>query len=100
MIRRRPRSTCTDTLLPDTTLFRSVNIVQSIIFAGMSGSAIADAAGRGRMMQHMLTRDGRYTPSYAAALTAVTARSAEHTSELQSLMRISSALFCLNLKQH
>ncbi|MDI6025126.1 TRAP transporter large permease [Corticibacterium sp. UT-5YL-CI-8] len=50
-----------------------VNIVQSIIFAGMSGSAIADAAGSGRMMQAMMTRDGRYTPSYAAALTAVTA---------------------------
>ena len=50
-----------------------VNIVQSIIFAGMSGSAIADAAGSGRMMQNMMTREGRYTPSYAAALTAVTA---------------------------
>jgi len=50
-----------------------VNIVQSIIFAGMSGSAIADAAGSGRMMQNMMTREGRYTPSYAAALTVVTA---------------------------
>lgn len=49
-----------------------VNVVQSIIFAGMSGSAIADAAGSGRMMQSMMTRDNRYTPSYAAALTAVT----------------------------
>jgi C4-dicarboxylate transporter, DctM subunit len=48
-----------------------VNILQSIIFAGMSGSAIADAAGTGRMMQAMMTRDGRYTPSYAAAVTAV-----------------------------
>ncbi len=50
-----------------------VNIVQSIIFAGMSGSAIADAAGTGKMMQAMMTQDGKYTPSYAAALTAVTA---------------------------
>jgi C4-dicarboxylate transporter, DctM subunit len=50
-----------------------VNIVQSIIFAGMSGSAIADAAGTGKMMQQMMTRDGKYTASYAAALTAVTA---------------------------
>ena len=50
-----------------------VNVVQSIIFSGMSGSAIADAAGSGRMMQNMMTREGRYTPSYAAALTAVTA---------------------------
>lgn len=48
-----------------------VNIVQSIIFAGMSGSAIADAAGSGRLMQSMMTRDGKYTPAYAAALTAV-----------------------------
>ncbi len=38
-----------------------INIVQSIIFAGMSGSAIADAAGSGRMMQKMMTRDGRFT---------------------------------------
>lgn len=50
-----------------------VNIVQSIIFAGMSGSAVADAAGTGKMMQQMMTKDGKYPPSYAAALTAVTA---------------------------
>jgi len=47
-----------------------VNILQSIIFAGMSGSAIADAAGTGRMMQVIMTQGGRYTPSYAAAVTA------------------------------
>src|SRR5215207_436211 len=47
-----------------------VNVVQSIIFAGMSGSAIADAAGSGKLMQNMMTRDGKYTPSFAAALTA------------------------------
>jgi len=50
-----------------------VNILQSIVFAGMSGSAVADAAGSGKMMQFMMTKDGKYTPSYAAALTAVTA---------------------------
>lgn len=50
-----------------------VNIVQSIIFAGMSGSAIADAAGTGKMMQQLMTKDGKYPASYAAALTAVTA---------------------------
>jgi C4-dicarboxylate transporter DctM subunit len=48
-----------------------VNVLQSVIFAGMSGSAIADAAGSGKMMQHMMTKDGKYTPSFAAALTAV-----------------------------
>lgn len=50
-----------------------VNILQSIIFAGMSGSAIADAAGTGKMMQQLMTKDGKYPPSYAAALTAATA---------------------------
>jgi C4-dicarboxylate transporter, DctM subunit len=50
-----------------------VNVVQSIIFAGMSGSAIADAAGTGKMMQKMMTEGGRYPPSFAAALTASSA---------------------------
>lgn len=50
-----------------------VNVLQSIVFAGMSGSAVADAAGSGKMMQYMMTKDGKYTPSYAASLTAVTA---------------------------
>ena len=50
-----------------------VNVLQSIVFAGMSGSAVADAAGSGKMMQYMMTKDDKYTPSYAAALTAVTA---------------------------
>ena len=49
-----------------------VNVVQSIIFAGMSGSALADAAGSGKLMQTLMTKDGKYTPSFAAALTAVT----------------------------
>ena len=47
-----------------------VNVVQSIIFAGMSGSALADAAGTGKVMQRMMTQDGKYTASFAAALTA------------------------------
>jgi C4-dicarboxylate transporter DctM subunit len=50
-----------------------VNVLQSIIFAGMSGSAIADAAGTGKMMQNMMTKDGKYPASFAAALTAATA---------------------------
>jgi C4-dicarboxylate transporter DctM subunit len=50
-----------------------VNVLQSIVFAGMSGSAVADAAGSGKMMQHMMTKDDKYTASYAAALTAATA---------------------------
>ena len=47
-----------------------VNVLQSIIFAGMSGSAIADAAGSGKVVQTMMTQGGRYPASYAAALTA------------------------------
>ena len=50
-----------------------VNITSSLIFSGMSGSAIADAAGVGRMVINMMTRDGRYTPAYAAAITAASA---------------------------
>jgi tripartite ATP-independent transporter DctM subunit len=50
-----------------------VNVVQSIIFASMSGSALADAAGSGKLMQSMMTREGKYTRSYAAALSAVSA---------------------------
>jgi tripartite ATP-independent transporter DctM subunit len=49
-----------------------VNVVQSIIFASMSGSALADAASSGKIMQSLMTRDGKYPPAYAAALTAVT----------------------------
>jgi C4-dicarboxylate transporter, DctM subunit len=48
-----------------------VNVVQSVIFASMSGSALADAAGSGKLMQSLMTRDGKYPASFAAALTAV-----------------------------
>jgi C4-dicarboxylate transporter DctM subunit len=47
-----------------------VNVVQSIIFASMSGSALADAAASGKLMQTLMTRDGKYTAAFAAALTA------------------------------
>jgi tripartite ATP-independent transporter DctM subunit len=48
-----------------------VNVVQSIIFSSMSGSALADAAASGKIMQSMMTRDGKYPPAFAAALTCV-----------------------------
>lgn len=48
-----------------------VNVLQSVVFASMSGSALADAAGSGKVMQAMMTRDGKYTPGFAAALSAV-----------------------------
>jgi tripartite ATP-independent transporter DctM subunit len=50
-----------------------VNVVQSVIFAGMSGSAIADAAGSGKLIIDMMRRGNAYTASYAAAITAATA---------------------------
>ena len=50
-----------------------VNVLQSIVFASMSGSALADAAGSGKLMQAMMTHDGKYTRGFAAALSAVSA---------------------------
>ena len=50
-----------------------VNIVVSIIFSGMSGSAVADAAGTGKISIALMTKDNRYTPGYAAAITAASA---------------------------
>jgi C4-dicarboxylate transporter, DctM subunit len=50
-----------------------VNVVSSLIFSGMSGSAIADVVGVGKLTMDMMTKNGRYTPEYAAAITAATA---------------------------
>jgi C4-dicarboxylate transporter DctM subunit len=47
-----------------------VNVVQSIVFASMSGSALADAAGSGKLMQTLMTKDGKYPAAFAAALSA------------------------------
>src|SRR3546814_6034292 len=86
MIRRPPRSTRTDTLFPYTTLFRSRLFPSS----GCSGSRSAlDATSCSRRSWSALSRR-----SYSPTRT----RSEEHTSELQSLMRISYAVFCLKKK--
>ena len=50
-----------------------VNVVASLIFSGMSGSAVADAAGIGKIIIGMMTKNGRYTKGYAAAITAASA---------------------------
>lgn len=50
-----------------------VNVVASLIFSGMSGSAVADAAGIGKIIIDMMVKSGRYTRGYAAAITAATA---------------------------
>src|SRR3546814_6459139 len=83
MIRRPPRSTRTDTLFPYTTLFRSQR-ARSIASPGGPGWRICWMRG----------------PCTAAPFDALSMRrSEEHTSELQSLMRISYAVFCLKKKK-
>lgn len=49
------------------------NVASSVVFSGMSGSAIADVAGPGRVMMEMMTRSGKYTAGYAGAVTAASA---------------------------
>src|SRR3546814_18364057 len=78
MIRRPPRSTRTDTLFPYTTLFRSL----------LQDSVLGLIVLRGELMQ--ITSRQREKAR----------RSEEHTSELQSLMRISYAVFCLKKKKN
>src|SRR3546814_3894192 len=91
MIRRPPRSTRTDTLFPYTTLFRSGGRAP----AGARGAEGA-AGGQLRLHQGLVGRSQRRLPARRPARGA--ARSEEHTSELQSLMRISYAVFCLKKK--
>jgi len=59
--------------------------VSSLIFSGMSGSAVADAVGMGKIIINMMTKDGKYTASYAAAITAASSVIDDDTQELGSL---------------
>src|SRR3546814_2603142 len=100
MIRRPPRSTRTDTLFPSTTLFRSHQIAEPVGRDPlMALKLMADVA---RLTARRRTAEGRGSPeTVTAALVMMgvgTFRSEEHTSELQSLMRISYAVFCLKKK--
>src|SRR3546814_11117847 len=88
MIRRPPRSTRTDTLFPYTTLFRSRRDKPDDAGNGAGARRVRDSRERGRARDH---RDGFGTDDAS--------RSEEHTSELQSLMRISYAVFCLKKKK-
>src|SRR3546814_5182651 len=114
MIRRQPRSTRTDTLFPYTTLFRSLKLV------GPDGYCVTEAGfGADIGMEKFFDVKCRYSglvPQCAVIVATVRAlkmhgggpavvagkslpaRSEEHTSELQSLMRISYAVFCLKNK--
>src|SRR3546814_2884039 len=104
MIRRPPRSTLTDTLFPYPTLFRSeMGDLAEGVDAGIGAS--------GALHQHRLAAEavngllegGLYRRAVGLALPADEARpvvrSEEHTSELQSLMRTSYAVFCLKKKK-
>src|SRR3546814_8481299 len=88
MIRRPPRSTRTDTLFPYTTLFRSL-FVALVADLFELAQLVVDALERGaRGAQRAFGDDALFEHRLAL-------RSEEHTSELQSLMRISYAVFCL-----
>src|SRR3546814_5474784 len=98
MIRRPPRSTRTDTLFPYTTLFRSPHRAPeavAVLAACGRGAGGGDLCGRAR-----LSRQGPGEPGdrFRGPAPCQAARSEEHTSELQSLMRISYAVFCLKKK--
>src|SRR3546814_2442626 len=97
MIRRPPRSTRTDTLFPYTTLFRSIDRAElaRIELDRYRRPTRAHHAGE-RVGRHIGERQCRNLRRVAVAQHA---RSEEHTSELQSLMRISYAVFCLKKKK-
>src|SRR3546814_9563181 len=117
MIRRTPRSTRTDTLLPYTTLFRSCSsaarygrfpaIAKDIPTDDSQPCEMLPGAGREPRCIGKLS-GGRYTPAQLThfqgfrheAPDLFPCRSEEHTSELQSLMRISYAVFCLKKKKN
>src|SRR3546814_4225184 len=127
MIRRPPRSTRTDTLFPYTTLFRSVlklstatkrdrpmnRMVSAIVSLAQHLHAIRHTpqdyrpaacphCGLGRLWRHgcYVRKADRRSPSVQSLHPIPIPRSEEHTSELQSLMRISYAVFCLKKKNN
>src|SRR3546814_3099641 len=99
MIRRPPRSTRTDTLFPYTTLFRSPEAARrhrwALCRALQNVRRTADGAEAACGARHRGARRG----NAAARLRPARGRSEEHTSELQSLMRNSYAVFCLKQKK-
>src|SRR3546814_5254002 len=98
MIRRPPRSTRTDTLFPYTTLFRSHPMLTTAVKAARRAGSIITRASNdlGALKVRSKTYNDYVSEVDHAAEAAI--RSEEHTSELQSLMRISYAVFCLKKK--
>src|SRR3546814_1998330 len=96
MIRRPPRSTRTDTLFPYTTLFRSA-LHQGEAVVDAPAGALGEAGDDGEAVR---LRERLQRPHLRPLRRlGQIARSEEHTSELQSLMRISYAVFCLKKKK-
>src|SRR3546814_5426742 len=107
MRRRPPRSTRTDTLFPYTTLFRSLvrlGIMSRFDLAALGPASadylhlFAEATKHGFWVRLAHAGDPEVDPPPLAELLSPGYRSEEHTSELQSLMRISYAVFCLQKK--
>src|SRR3546814_7403442 len=98
MIRRPPRSTRTDTLFPYTTLFRSRALARLAVGEDESRRLLDDAVNR-RKPQPRPLADVLGGEEGLENLGQHIGRSEEHTSELQSLMRISYAVFCLKKKK-
>src|SRR3546814_4544020 len=94
MKRRPPRSTRTDTLFPYTTLFRSRHGGSTSRFTSTGSSANVGRASPGAL-EGIRKSDRRARSNSALPFWSGPTRSEEHTSELQSLMRISYAVFCL-----
>src|SRR3546814_3945637 len=110
MIRRPPRSTRTDTLFPYTTLFRSnrrplairASVASAIFMRSRTLGGRPDAANPHRMKRRASEQHDRCEAEKDEEPHAVGGRrqrSEEHTSELQSLMSISYAVFCLKKKK-
>src|SRR3546814_5403099 len=98
MIRRPPRSTRTDTLFPYTTLFRSTPKGNHRAVRKRRGPCPERVVRQGR--DHSTALESRTSMDFLyGSNTSRSTRSEEHTSELQSLMRISYAVFCLKKKK-
>src|SRR3546814_8220840 len=105
MIRRPPRSTRTDTLFPYTTLFRSEahgalkTVAVSLMKIG-NDIRVLSSGPRAGIGEIQIPDNEPGSSIMPGKVNPTQCRSEEHTSELQSLMRISYAVFCLKKKKH